>query len=74
MLKKMWRSVCDSFRTDVYPPRPVRKQYLTDSERQAIMLTAEGNVYLAMGAVCTDEEVRDMKREVLDYARRHVQC
>ncbi len=73
MLKRTWRNLCDSFRADVFPPRPKRKRYLTDAERQAIMLTAEGNVYLAMGAVCTAEEVRDMKREVLDYARLHVQ-
>ena len=31
------------------------------------MLTAEGNVCLAMGALCTAEKVSDMKKEILAY-------
>ena len=48
------------------------RDYLTAAERQAIMLTAEGNVCLAMGRVCTAQKVADMKKEILDYVNsRH---
>ena len=66
-MKRLWRRIVDSFNSEIYPPKRSRKQYLTEAERQAIMLTAEGNIYLSMGALCTEEEVADMKREVFEY-------
>ena len=70
-MKRLWRRIVDAYRTELYPPKKTRRQYLTDAERNAIMLTAEGNVYLAMGALCTSEEVADIKREVLNYVDSH---
>lgn len=63
----LWRRLKYAYSSDLYPPKPPEKQYLTDAERRAIMLTAEGNVCLAMGALCTAEKVSDMKREILAY-------
>lgn len=66
-MKRIWRKIVDSFQSEVYPPRPAPREYLTAAERKAIRLTAEGNVYLAMGLVCTPRKVADMKRDILDY-------
>jgi hypothetical protein len=68
-MKKFWVKILESFNADVYPPATPVRQYISDAERRALMLTAEGNVYLAMGAVCTKEEVVGMKKKVLAYVR-----
>lgn len=68
-MKQLWRNIVESFKSEVYPAETPARQYLSDAERRALMLTAEGNVYLAMGMVCTREEVLDMKRKVLAYVR-----
>lgn len=47
---------------------PADRQYLNEDEKNVLMLTAEGNVFLSMGEVCTPEEVEDARQEVL----RHV--
>ena len=51
----------DDFRSDIGST----KVYLTDDERAAIMLTAEGNVYMSLGLIRTAEEMADIKEEVL---------
>lgn len=66
-MKTLLKRIMDSFRSDVYPPSPPARQFISDAERRALMLTAEGNVYLAMGAVCTSDEVLAMKRKVLAH-------
>ena len=69
-MKQTVLRMLETFKPDVYPVLKLAKQYLSDAERQAIMLTAEGNVYLAMGQLCTQEEVNDMKRKVIAYVHK----
>ena len=75
---KLLRSLIDLMRPvrvnsyrDHVPVASAARGFLTLS-RPAALLSA-GNVTMASGAVCTDEEVCDAKRELFDYARRHVQ-
>ena len=68
-MKKLWQKIMYAFSSEVYPRELPKKQYLTDAERRAIMLTAQGNVYMAMGRVCTAEKVADMKKRILAYVR-----
>lgn len=68
-MKRFLKKIVESFKTEVYPVSAPARQYIPEAERKALMLTAEGNVYLAMGMVCTREEVLDMKRKVLTYVR-----
>ena len=68
-MKRLWQKIRYAFSSEVYPRELPEKQYLTDAERKVIMMTAEGNVYLSMGALCTVEEVLDTKRKVIEYVR-----
>ena len=66
VMKKFAEKIISAFRTDVFPTAecsPVK--YLADDERAAIMLTAEGNVYMSLGLIRTAEEMADIKKEVL---------
>lgn len=69
-MKQTVLRMLETFKPDVYPVLKIAKQYLSDAERQAIMLTAEGNVSLVMGQLCTQEEVNDMKRKVIAYVHK----
>ena len=65
-MAKLLERFRSAFRTDVFTAEecsPVK--YLTDDERAAIMLTAEGNVYMSLGLIRTAEEMADIKKEVL---------
>jgi hypothetical protein len=41
---------------------------VSSSARKAIVLTAEGNVYLSKGAVVTKSEIASMRKKVVGYA------
>ena len=65
-MKQLVEKFKSAFRTDdFHSDISSAKVYLTDDERAAIMLTAEGNVYMSLGLIRTAEEMLDLKEEVL---------